>query len=280
VLLFLANHEALVVNGSYVLFFLIFTLWEFLKPGFVSPMARAKRWPHNLILLVMNRVILQLTSTLLLGNFAYLAWKNGWGLLNQFRLNPFLNLFLSFLILDFFNYLQHFALHKYTFLWRIHRLHHADPMVDISTSARFHPFEPLYYFLLGFPIIYLFGPSFIVVFLMNATNYLFSLFMHANIDLPPLVDRPLRWFISTPAMHHIHHSRNREEADTNYATMLTCWDRLFRTYRAEPKIPYKRMEMGLEGWDSPQDLQFHRLLIFPFLEKRNDADRLSSPIRE
>jgi len=265
---FLLQHEALFLNGTYLFFFLLFLLWEHLKPGFPVRVPRLSRWPSNLSLLVVNRLALQIFSTTYLTNLAYMCWKNGWGLLNHFQVSPWLSLVLSFILLDLAAFLQHRAFHRFPYLWRIHRLHHDDPVVDVTTSARFHPFEILINTGFGIVVIYLIGPSFVVVFLVDAIGFLYSLFIHGNLYLPPRFDRVIRLVVNTPAKHHIHHSRHIDETESNYTNILTCWDRLGGTYKEKTQLPYESMELGLEEFDSPADLQLPRMLLIPFLKAR------------
>jgi sterol desaturase/sphingolipid hydroxylase (fatty acid hydroxylase superfamily) len=266
---YLLQHEVLVLNGTYLFFFLLFGIWEFLKPGFPVKTPRLSRWPSNLSLLVVNRLTLQIFSTTFLTNQAYMCWKNGWGLLNYLQINPWVSLILSFILLDLVAFFQHRAFHKFPYLWRVHRLHHDDPVVDVTTSARFHPFEPLISTGVSIAVIYLLGPSFVIVFLIDALGFLYSYFIHGNLYLPPALDRALRLVVNTPAMHHIHHSRHIEETDSNYSNILTCWDRLGGTYKEKPKRPYEQMELGLKEFDRPEDLQLPRMLLNPFLKAGN-----------
>src|SRR5258707_13274925 len=52
-------------------------------------------------------------------------------------------LLLALLLLDLAIYLQHRLFHYVPVLWRMHRMHHSDVDVDVTTGARFHPLEIL-----------------------------------------------------------------------------------------------------------------------------------------
>ncbi len=262
------NQANLIVAGIYGLIALILVLWESRSSAFPVPRSRSQRWPSNIGVSIINRVLLQVTTTAYLTNFAYIAWKNHWGLLNQWDLDPVLSFVISFLLLDLAGYFLHWLFHRFGFLWRIHRLHHTDTAVDISTSVRFHPLEAFLSLAYDLGTVYLLGPSFIAFFINDILVFITALFNHSNISLHSRPDRIIRWITPTPTFHHIHHSWDRVEADSNFAIILTCWDRLFGTFREHPRSPYDRLRMGVEGFDSPEDLKLPRMLALPFLGKK------------
>ena len=92
------------------------------------------------------------------------------------------------------------------------------------------------------------------------------MFNHANLKLPLGVDRVLRLIIVTPDMHRVHHSDKREEHDTNYGFALVIWDRLFRTYRAQPAKGHEAMTVGLQ-WQDERPAKLGWSLALPFFRK-------------
>jgi sterol desaturase/sphingolipid hydroxylase (fatty acid hydroxylase superfamily) len=69
-------------------------------------------------------------------------------------------------------------------------------------------------------------------------------------------------------MHRVHHSIVRRETDSNFGFNMPWWDRLFRTYRAEPEAGHLGMTIGIPQFRDPAELRLDRLLTQPF---RDDA---------
>ena len=119
-------------------------VWETAAPRRARLLPRRVRWFHNLALVVLNSLILRLLFPLAAVGFAVLTAERGWGLLNAFEV-PFWSAFaLSVIALDYAIYLQHVMFHAVPLLWRLHRVHHADADIDVTTGARFHPIEVLH----------------------------------------------------------------------------------------------------------------------------------------
>ena len=198
---------------------------------------------------------------------AYIAWKNHWGLLNQFSLNPWVAFFISFLVLDIYHYSQHVLFHKISIAWRIHRTHHADVDVDVTSSQRFHPFETLMVFVVRQAFVLVFGPFYLSVIVFDFTAEILGFITHANIRIPISVDRLVRYLFITPDMHRIHHSVETDESNSNFGGLLSWWDYLFNTYKAAPKQPREKMVFGLPEFRSARYFKFHWILAFPFLNQ-------------
>jgi sterol desaturase/sphingolipid hydroxylase (fatty acid hydroxylase superfamily) len=164
-------------------------------------------------------------------------------------------------ILDFFVWLAHLLLHKMDWAWRVHRVHHSDPAVDVTTALRQHPGETVWRMAwrvlsvagLGIPI-----PVVALYEMLSAAN---ALLEHANIAVPERMDRVLRWLVVTPNMHKWHHSRDARETDTNYGNILSVWDRLFGTFTGQGKLAGLRY--GLDGFDGSDSQSLRGLLRMP-----------------
>ena len=152
------------------------------------------------------------------------------------------------LLIDLSDYVAHRVAHRVAWLWRLHRVHHFDPQMDITTALRSHPLEQLVRPLFGLAAILLFGIAPLAVMLQPLLALPVLLFEHSNVRLPARVDRALSLFIQTPATHLVHHSRRQSETDSNYGTCFTWWDRLFGTFRS----PSPQPTIGLDGFDGPQ----------------------------
>lgn len=244
--------------------FLLMIGWEYFKPRRKQNITRKKRWPVNIALAVTNMVLMRLT----VGNLAYLsavhATEQSWGLLNQFALTPWASIVITLLLLDLAIYGQHVLSHKWSLLWRLHKVHHTDLELDASSAVRFHPLEII--ISMGYKVacIYLLGanPIAVIAFeiILNAT----ATFNHSNIDLPLKVDSILRWILITPDTHRIHHSTVKAETNSNYGFSIVLWDRVFKTYQPEPEKSQTTLEIGLPEYRNQTDLSFMRCLLLPF----------------
>ena len=140
----------------------------------------------------------------------------------------------ALLVLDAFTYFWHRANHRLPFLWRFHRVHHADAKMDVTTASRFHIGEIAMSSVLRMPLLFLTGIRLWELGIFEAAMLLVVQFHHANIGVGARLDRWLRLFIVTPAMHKVHHSRVSVETNSNYSSLLSVWDRVFGTYRVTP----------------------------------------------
>jgi sterol desaturase/sphingolipid hydroxylase (fatty acid hydroxylase superfamily) len=194
---------------------------------------------------------------------AFDAQNLGIGLFNQIGFSVWIEIIMVILILDFCIWLQHLLTHKIEFLWRIHRVHHSDTEMDISTAIRFHPIEIALSMALKIGLVYILGadPLSVLIFeiLLNGS----SIFNHANINIPNRFDKILRFLIVTPDMHRIHHSSDRIEHDTNFGFALSIWDHMFRTYKLHPERNHKEMEVGL-NWQDEKPEKLGWSLSLPF----------------
>jgi len=155
----------------------------------------------------------------------------GLGLLNLPELPASARLIGAVCLLDFWTYWWHRLNHRLPWLWRFHRFHHADQAMDVTTASRFHSVEIGLSALLRVPVLIALGATMGELAVYEVMLFFVVQFHHANIGLPDRVDRVLRWFIVTPVMHKVHHSVHREEANSNYGSLFTWWDRLFGSWK-------------------------------------------------
>ena len=76
-------------------------------------------------------------------------------------------------------------------------------------------------------------------------------FNHGNLRIALSVDRVLRWFVMTPDMHRVHHSIEDDETNSNFGFNVPLWDRLFATYRGQPRAGHEAMTIGIHGFRAP-----------------------------
>ena len=184
------------------------------------------------------------------------------GVFNQISWPMWAAIVLSFLALDLAIWAQHLALHRLPFLWRLHRVHHSDTAMDVSTALRFHPLEILLSLGLKVIIVMMLGAPAVAVFAFEIALGAGALFNHANIALPNWLERPLRVFFVTPALHLIHHSPDPIETNSNYGFSFSFWDRIFRTYRGV-RLDADGL-IGLETWRRGEDQKLAAMLLGPF----------------
>ena len=264
-----ANTELFIRLGAALSVFAVMALWEVFSPRRAMLVGRARRWPSNLGILVLDALLVRLLIPVAAVGVAVIATQRGWGLLNITPWPAWLEMLAGFLALDLAIYAQHVAFHKVPVLWRLHRMHHADLDIDVSTGLRFHPIEIILSMLIKIAVVILIGvpPIAVVAFevVLNAT----SMFNHSNAAMPSWLDRIVRLVVVTPDMHRVHHSVLRHETDSNFGFNLPWWDRLFGTYRPQPEAGHDRMTIGLPAFRDREELRLDRLITQPF---RDDAD--------
>jgi sterol desaturase/sphingolipid hydroxylase (fatty acid hydroxylase superfamily) len=193
-----------------------------------------------------------------------LVWSEarGVGLLPRLALHPMMAGIIVVVALDFTFYVAHVAMHRVPVLWRFHRVHHADPAVDVTTTIRQHPGESVvrYAAMAACAIPLGAGPEAFALY--RAWAALNGLLEHANVRAPAHLDRVLALVTTWPHMHKVHHSRRASETDTNYGNILSVWDRLLGTYT--PSARGSRIAYGLDGFDDPATQTTAGLLALPF----------------
>ena len=260
------GYESLVVMTMIAgVMLVLMGIWEHLAPRRRLTVSKAVRWANNLALVMLNSVLLRLLFPAAAVGMAALASEQGWGLLNYYRVPYWPAFVLAIVALDFVIWLQHVMVHAVPLLWRLHRVHHADLDYDLTTGARFHPVEIILSMLIKLATVALLGPPAVaaVVFevVLNAT----AMFNHGNVRLPRWLDRWLRWIVVTPDMHRVHHSVEDDETNSNFGFNLPWWDRLFGTYRDQPRHGHEGMTIGIRDYRDARDVSWlPGLLALPF----------------
>lgn len=258
------TYEAEIRLAVFALTLLVLLGLESLLPRRAAQAPRLQRTLPHFFIMVLNTLLLRLAFPVLAVGLAVHREAAGLGLLNMLDLAPVGQLILALILLDLAIYLQHVGFHKISFLWRFHRMHHADTGFDVTTGVRFHPGEIILSMLYKMAVIWVLGPSAVAVLVFEIVLSSTSLFNHANINLPPRLDRILRLWLVTPDMHRIHHSRRADEALHNFGFNLTVWDRLFGTYQTDPAEPQAEMALGTDGVAAQDALRLGPMLALPF----------------
>ena len=188
----------------------------------------------------------------------------GFGILRWTGLDPRVAGVLAFVLLDLSFYVAHVAMHKVPALWRVHRVHHSDPVVDVTTTIRQHPLEGIirYAFMAVFACAFGVGLGAFVVY--RAWSAINGLLEHANLRVPRWLGEALSLVTTWPNMHKVHHSRDVRESDTNYGNIFSWFDRLFGT--CTPSSRGESVVCGLDGFDDPRSQSTAGLLAMPFVD--------------
>jgi sterol desaturase/sphingolipid hydroxylase (fatty acid hydroxylase superfamily) len=239
----------------------VFMMLETLRPARIGHMGLTRIGRHG-GLAILGGVSARLALAGGLTGVATIAHEHEIGLLTWLDWHPWITFGVALVLLDFSIWTQHVALHRIGFLWRMHRVHHSDLVMDVSTALRFHPFEIVGSLAFKAAIIMAIGAPPAAVFAFEILLGATSMFTHANIAITPKWEKRLRFAIITPALHLIHHSPNPIETNSNFGTSTNLWDRLFGTYRAEPLAVVPMI--GLESWRDKADQSLGALLANPF----------------
>lgn len=260
------DHELPIRLAAFLGLFALFALAEAALPRRARVEGRWRRWGTNWAISVSDAVLLRgmaLVLPVLSVGAALDAQAQGWGLFGLTGWPGWLEGLLAFLALDLAIWAQHWATHRIPLLWRLHRVHHADRDMDVTTAIRFHPLEIGLSMLWKIAVIYALGAPALAVILFEIALNGCAMFNHANIALPGALDRRLRRVLVTPDMHRVHHSTIRAEHDTNFGFTLSLWDRLFGTYTAQPGGGHEAMTLGLE-WQDERPARLGWSLWLPF----------------
>ena len=266
--LFGGASEPLFRFASFAAIFVAMALLELASPKRTPRRAKTRRWATNLAIvglgIVVVRLLAFLAAPLVAVGAALIAEQKCWGLLNFVDWPGVLEIGLAVVALDFALWFQHWASHKVPILWRLHRMHHADVDLDVTTALRFHPIEIGLSMLYKVAWVLALGAAPLGVVLFEVFLNSCAVFNHANVDLPRRLEGILRLLLVTPDMHRVHHSVERREHDTNFGFNLSVWDRLFRTYTPEPEKGHLGMTIGLEPYQSDAPTRLGWSLALPF----------------
>jgi len=247
-----------------ILFVGIFTAvawWERLAPRRSEPMERTQRWRSNLLLVVIDSLLVRLLIPIGAAGFAA---QQQWGLLHQIEVPHLLAIALAVVVLDGIIYWQHRLFHYFPLLWRLHRVHHADIHLDVSSGLRFHPIEILLSMAIKVAAVVALGIDPLAVLIFEVLLNGMAMFNHGNIRLPQAVDHRLRMWVVTPDMHRIHHSTLLQEYNRNFGFNLSCWDRLFGSYCDQPQAGQLQMKIGLDEWRDGRTAELGWMLRLPW----------------
>ena len=257
-----SSHRALILAGGIAFFW----IWESALPLFRF---EYRKWSHALVNFFF-------TATTIVVNFAlaFLLLKaSEWTIAREFGLLfwlPAMPLLLQatigLLVLDLVSaWLAHYVSHHTPPLWKLHLIHHSDVHVDTTSANRHHPGESVVRFAFTALAVVIVGAPLWMVFLYQAMSVVLSQFNHANITLPPALDRVLSWVIVSPGMHKVHHHFELPYTDSNFGNIFSIWDRLFGTFQSRPE---RDIVYGIDThMDPAEHSTVAALLTMPFRPK-------------
>lgn len=246
-----ADNQAVLRLVVFALLFISFALAEYYRPRRMLTAEKLGRWRLNILLFLFASGLQRLVFPLAAAGAAVWAAEHHVGVFNVFAWSTTLAVLLSMIALDCALYWQHRLFHQLPWLWRLHRVHHADIDVDVSTGIRFHPLEFVVSMLIKVLLVVALGAPLIAVLCFEIALNACSLFNHSNWALPPKFEQRLRRWIITPDLHRIHHSIVPSETNSNYGFSVVLWDRLFGSFRNRASKPTVEMTLGLAEYREP-----------------------------
>lgn len=263
----IASPHPLLLTAILIAAGLVLLVWETLAPRRHREWSRERRWPTHLGFVAINmpleRGVQALVLILVYGSIqGYGGYR--FGLFQWLDWPSWIEWTLSVLLLDLAVWAQHLATHRVPLLWRLHRVHHCDPDLDISTALRFHPAEIGLSMVFKMAVAILLGVPLGALTLFELLLAIFPLFNHANLAMPRSLDALLRLAVVTPDMHRVHHSTEHRETDSNFGFCFSLWDRLLGTYRAQPAKGHDGMEIGLADYPGDPPTRFGWAMRLPF----------------
>jgi sterol desaturase/sphingolipid hydroxylase (fatty acid hydroxylase superfamily) len=233
---------------------------EALWPRRERRLPRLARWPSNLGLIAVDQLAVRFLAPVVPVAFAA-RWEGG--LLSAVAWPAWAEVVVAVVLLDLAIYAQHVLFHRVPWLWRLHRVHHADPDLDVTSALRFHPVEILLSVGIKVGVIALTGASPVAVVAFELILNGMAMFNHANLALPRPLDAALRTLVVTPDVHRTHHSVRSDEKHTNFGFNLVIWDRLFGTYLADARGGQLGMVVGDQPELRPEDVSLGGMLLAP-----------------
>ncbi|MEO0412075.1 MAG: sterol desaturase family protein [Pseudomonadota bacterium] len=237
-------------------------LWELVSPRTGARPERVKRWLANGALGIAAYVLGRSLVGAGLVGLALWSEQRGIGMLHLVDLPVWVEMALAIVLLDFVIWAQHAAFHAIPFLWPLHRVHHCDEALDVSTAWRFHPGEIILSLGVKALAVIAIGPSPLAIVAFALLLAISAMFNHAHIRLPVWLDRSLSLLIVTPDAHRVHHGLESGFDRTNYGFFLNLWDRAAGCYKRLPPAQTDALTLGSEGYAPDQSLA--RLLTQPF----------------
>lgn len=270
---FIIENEQNIRLGIFLSLLTLLAIGELIAPLAKRRVKRSTQWLTNISIIVIDTLTLRLLFPLIAVGVAKYAGENSIGLFNLIELNYWVSFFVSLLLLDLLIYGQHVMMHNVPILWRLHRMHHTELGLDVTSAVRFHPIEIVFSMLIKMLFVLIMGISIEAIIIFEVLLNGLALFNHSNLKLPTALDAALRKIIITPEVHWVHHSELVFETNSNYGFNLSIWDRIFGTYIDKPTLDHKEMRQGLIEFGFDKPLSLSELITSPFKDYSTDTKK-------
>jgi sterol desaturase/sphingolipid hydroxylase (fatty acid hydroxylase superfamily) len=228
------------------------------------------RWSNNFGLAFTTWSVSKLASYAFILALARWTQVHSVGIFQQFDAGFWLPLASLLLVTEFIAYLSHVAFHHIPWLWPLHAVHHTDVDVDISTSYRHHPLEPLIFMPVIITVVLVMGISLEVAIAFQVITIFLTVFAHTNVRLPAWLDRMLNKIVVTPDFHRVHHSSEQDFTNSNYGVLVPWFDYAFGTAKSRDYAAHESFELGLEHSRKEADTRLDQLLLSPFIRRKRN----------
>lgn len=253
-ILFVAFWSAVVVLG----------IIEYLVPQFPDGVDRRRRWFTNFGLGILNALMVSALPAATVTT-AWWAYESNFGLLNWLSAPWWLAIIVTVLVRSFAQYVFHVLCHKAPLLWRLHRVHHSDMHLDVSSALRTHPIELVLSLAFLVPVSAVCGLSPLALGAYEIVELFANIITHANLRTSGAVESLVRPLFITPKLHRLHHSPLQIETDSNYGNVFSFWDRAFDTYRGETIQPGPALRFGLDDVSGERAGDLQAQLALPWI---------------
>ncbi|MFW5845829.1 MAG: sterol desaturase family protein [Planctomycetota bacterium] len=240
--------------------------WERRRPLRDTVEAKPRHDARNAVIGLLARLAIQHVEEPVVAPVARSVERRGMGLLPMLRLPACVETIAAAVLMDYTLYIWHVLTHKVPFLWRFHQPHHVDRELSASTGIRFHFGELILSTAWRAAQVAVIGVRPRALRIWQRCVLASVLFHHANIRIPPRIEKWLARVVVTPRLHGIHHSTVQDETDSNWSSGLSIWDRLHGTYRDD--VPQERIAIGVPACHRPGDVRLLRVLGMPLGPQR------------
>jgi len=233
------------------IFFVLILIIELTHPFF----KKRKKIPVH----VVNNLatgVLSITIAALINRYT------GLSILNSNESGSLLNTIFTLIAFDIWMYFWHRMNHEIRFLWAFHKAHHSDIQMDSSTAFRFHPGELIFSTFARIPVFFILGITLNELIIYETLAVCLVIFHHSNIEIPKKIDKMLIPFIVSPNYHRIHHSDIWTETNSNYSSVLTVWDWIFRSRKWRDDA--QNIRLGLKLYRKSEWQNLKGILLTPF----------------
>ncbi|MCC3861847.1 sterol desaturase family protein [Pseudemcibacter aquimaris] len=260
----LVENEQNVRLGIFLFLLIFFGVLEFMIPLAKRQEKRLSQWFTNISITIIDTIAMRVVLPIIAVGVAKYAAENDIGLFNIVDIGYWPAFIMSLLLLDVLIYGQHVMMHKVPMFWRLHRMHHSELGLDVTTAVRFHPIEIIISMLIKMAFVYIMGIPVAALIVFEILLNGLALFNHSNIKLASGLENLLRKIFVTPEIHWIYHSEKPNETNSNYGFNLVIWDKMFGTYTDKPTLDYPTLRQGLPEFGFEKPVGLLELMVSPF----------------